>query len=366
MFSRMLEAFEEVKGFLSKSLSGVLPGESESLSGFPHKQVAAVMGGILLLLGAFLFIVLGGGASENTQEKGLPVYVKVRSGMSAKEIGEELQRRGIVDSKYKFWLMAKLKDYESRFMAGNYAFRRGMDTQEVLEKLVRGEAEEYELVIPEGFTVKDIAERLGEEGIADSGEFLKLAEKFAPYSYMRASDDVKYRAEGFLFPATYKIQPDATAEEILEMMAGTFDQRLTPSMRRRAREMKLSIYELVTLASLVEKEARYDEDRPIIAQVFLKRLKLDMPLQSDATLQYLMDAPKEDVSISDTKVESPYNTYQNRGLPPGPVANPGLESIQAVLQPADTDYLYFVADREGHNYYTDNYDDHLTVVDRVR
>lgn len=366
MFSRMLEAVEAVKGFLSKSFSGVLSGEIGSTQWFTRKKMAAVAGGILVLFGAFFFAVFGGGTSEKAPEKGLPIYVKVRSGMNAKEIGEELQRRGIVDSKLKFWLMAKINGYDSRFMAGSYALRRGMDMQEILEKLVQGEAEEYEIAIPEGFTVKDIAERLGEEGIAEKEDFLKRAEKFAPYPYMKATDKVKYRAEGFLFPATYKVQAEVTVEELLELMTNTFDQRLTPSMRRRAEEMGLSVHELVTLASLVEKEARYDEDRPIIAQVFLKRLKLDMPLQSDATLQYLMDAPKEDLSISDTKMESPYNTYQNRGLPPGPVANPGLESIQAVLHPADTDYLYFVADREGHNHYTDNYDEHLAVVNRVR
>ena len=150
------------------------------------------------------------------------------------------------------------------------------------------------------------------------------------------------------------------------MMAEDFDHRLTPEMRERAKERNLSVFALVTLASLVEKEAMYEEDRPIIAQVFLKRLEIGMPLQSDTTLQYLMDAPKEDVTIQDTKIESPYNTYQNMGLPPGPIANPGTASIQAVLYPADTDYLYFVADRKGHNHYSTNYADHQAIVEQVR
>ena len=368
LFSKVLEAFEKVKGFFSGLHTEVLSKDGESFQGvFTGKHLAAASAGILTLLVISFFVVFGGMGGTGTYiDKDLPIYVKVNPGMNAKEIGEELQQRGIVDSKYKFWIMAKLNGYESRFMAGSYALHAGMDMQEVLEKLVQGEAEEYELVIPEGFTVQDIAKRLSLEGIADKDEFLDQAEKFAPYPYMEKSKEVKYYAEGFLFPATYKIQPDPSTEEILNLMAKTFDQRLTPSMRRRAKELHLSIYELVTLASLVEKEARYDEDRPIIAQVFFKRLKLDMPLQSDATLQYLMDAPKEDVSISDTKVDSPYNTYQNRGLPPGPVANPGIESIQAVLHPADTDYLYFVADRDGHNHYSDNYDDHLALVNQVR
>ena len=137
-------------------------------------------------------------------------------------------------------------------------------------------------------------------------------------------------------------------------------------MRERAKEEGLSIYDLITLASIVEKEVRYPEDRPIVAQVFFKRLKLDMPLQTDASLQYLMDTPKEDVSIADTKIDSPYNTYQHKGLTPGPIANPGIESINAVLYPADTNYLYFVADRSGHNHYSDNYEEHLKLVNQYR
>ena len=152
----------------------------------------------------------------------------------------------------------------------------------------------------------------------------------------------------------------------MKMMAEDFDTRLTPELRQQAAEKGLSIHDLVTLASLVEKEARYDEDRPIIAQVFFKRLQMGMPLQSDTTLQYLMAGPKEDVSIEDTKIDSPYNTYQHAGLPPGPIASPGMKSILAVLNPASTDYLYFVADRQGHNHYSQTYDEHLAIVEQVR
>ena len=150
------------------------------------------------------------------------------------------------------------------------------------------------------------------------------------------------------------------------MMAENFDYRLSRKMRTRAAEEGLSIYELIIMASIVEKEVRYPEDRPIVAQVFFKRLKLGMPLQTDASLQYLMDAPKEDGSIADTQIDSPYNTYQHVGLTPGPIANPGLDAIEAVLNPANTDYLYFVADRSGHNHYAYTYDEHLSLVNQYR
>lgn len=373
MFPEISKAAEKLKEFFNGVFSAV-PLEKakaffdEYTEKYTEKQRIAAIGGFLaVLLAAGCFLLADGGEAPAEPNRDIPIYIKVRSGMNAKEIGEELKRHGIVNSKYEFWLKAKFNGYESKFIAGSYEFRKGMEVQEVLDKLVRGEATECKFVIPEGFTVLDIAKRLEEEGIiADRGDFLDQAEHYAPLKYMEESPEALYRAEGFLFPATYTMDIDVGTAEILDVMTHTFDQRLTPSMRRRAREMDLSIYELVTLASLVEKEARYEEDRPIIAQVFFKRLKLDMPLQSDATLQYLMDAPKEDVSIEDTKIDSPYNTYQHKGLPPGPVANPGTESMEAVLYPADTDYLYFVADREGHNHYSYTYEEHLRIVEQVR
>ena len=367
-FEELKEFFKERKEFLAERLSELSVEKVKDFFGnLTWKQLAAGAGGIfaaVLILAALLFG--RGGSSREELEGGIPIYAKVRPGMSAREIGEEFQRRGIVRNKYEFWLMAKFYGYESKFLAGNYAFRAGMDTKEVLEKLMQGDVSEFKFVIPEGFTVMDIAKRLESEGIVNREEFLEEAEDFAPYDYMENAKGIRYRAEGFLFPATYELSPDISSREILETMSRTFDQRLTSSMRNRARKMGLSIYDLVILASLVEKEALYEEDRPIIAQVLFKRLEIGMPLQCDASLQYLMDAPKEDVSIADTKIESPYNTYQNKGLPPGPIANPGMDSIKAVLYPADTDYLYFVADRDGHNYYSYTYDEHLEIVEKVR
>ena len=186
-------------------------------------------------------------------------------------------------------------------------------------------------------------------------------------SYPEIIRDVKNRKQSDLL-RNFRLVVDGTGVglAILQMMTRNFDDRLTSGMRERAKAKGLTIYDLVTLASLVEKEARYEEDRPIIAQVFLSRLAIGMPLQSDTTIQYLLDAPKEDVTYADTEIESPYNTYQHNGLPPGPIANPGMDSIEAVLYPAKTDYLYFVADRQGHNHYSKTYGEHLEIVERVR
>lgn len=295
-----------------------------------------------------------------------PIYFEVHAGMTANEIGTRLEEKGIIESKFEFWWAAKLNDASEKFKVGTYAFHAGMEPGEVIRELMRGQTVTIQFTIPEGFTVEDIAKRLEAQGIVKKDDFLSAAKTYHPYDYIDPPQNVRYDAEGFLFPDTYIIGGDTGVKDILDMMSKDFDQRLTPEMRRRAKAKNLSIFELITLASLVEKEARYDEDRAIIAQVFFKRLEVGMPLQSDATLQYLLDAPKEDVLISDTKIDSPYNTYQHAGLPPGPVANPGLASIEAVLDPADTDYLYFVADREGHNFYSYTYSEHMETVERVR
>lgn len=336
---------------------------SEKMTWKRWTAAAAIMLIGLFLMGLLLF---GGKAEKKYVDKSQIIYISVKSGMSASDVGDELVRHGVLEDKLTYWWKVKLSKNADKFKAGMYAFSPYMTADEVLKKLVNGETTTVKFTIPEGFGVKDIAERLDKEGIVDKEDFLNKAKDYAPYDYIKRDKDIRYACEGFLFPDTFEIHDAATVDSILKMMSEDFDNRLTPEMRARAEEMGLSIFELVTLASLVEKEARFDEDRPIIAQVFLKRLSINMPLQSDTTLQYLLDGPKEDLSIEDTKIASPYNTYQNTGLPPGPIANPGIASIKAVLYPADTDYLYFVADRNGHNHYTTNYSDHLAVVDEVR
>ena len=294
------------------------------------------------------------------------IQVKIRDGISTAEIADRLAEKGVIKSPLKFRIIARLRGYDDKLRPGAYTFTAGMEDDEVFAKLLTGEKRLIKFTIPEGFGVKEIAERLNNLDLVDKDEFLKAAENFTPYDYMRKKQNVFYAAEGFLFPDTYAVESDMEIDEILKLMASTFDERLTKRMRTQAEKMGLSIYELITLASLVEREVRFPEDRPIVAQVLLKRLKLNMPLQTDATLQYLMDTPKEEVSIADTQIDSPYNTYQHVGLPPGPIANPGMAAIEAVLHPAETDYLYFVADRRGHNHYAYTYEEHLNLVNQYR
>lgn len=294
------------------------------------------------------------------------INVKIQAGLSTAEIAERLAEKGVIGSSWKFRILSRLRGYDDKFRPGSYTFTANMEDDEVFAKLLTGEKRLIQFTIPEGFGVKEIAERLYNLDLVNKEDFLQAAKDFAPYDYMRKHKDVFFAAEGFLFPDTYTVESDMEIEELLSLMANTLDEKLKPAMRTQAEKMGLSIYDLITLASLVEREVRFPEDRPIVAQVLLKRIKLNMPLQTDATLQYLMDAPKEEVSIADTQIDSPYNTYQHVGLPPGPIANPGMASIEAVLHPSETEYLYFVADKRGHNHYAYTYEEHLNLVNQYR
>ena len=362
---------------LKRLHESLVSGFKEEIS---FKYVASVAGAVffcILVIGAVLIFAdptvahISKPTSTETEstspvEEEKRVTVKIREGLSTAEIADRLAEKDVIDSTLKFRIWARIYGYDDKLRPGSYTFTVGMSDDEVFNKLLTGEKRLVQFTVPEGFGVKDIAERLYNLDLADKNEFLQAAENFTPYDYMKKHKDVFFAAEGFLFPDTYTVENDVEIDEILSLMANTFDEKLTASMRAQAAKMDLSIYDLITLASLVEREVRFPEDRAVVAQVLLKRLKLNMPLQTDATLQYLMDTPKEEVTIEDTQIDSPYNTYQHSGLPPGPIANPGIAAIEAVLHPADTDYLYFVADRSGHNHYAHTYEEHLNLVNKYR
>lgn len=368
----------EGKKTFREKLSSYLDDLREEISFRYVATVAGVVCACVVVIGAVLFFVDPNivqvqkpiaptdAPKETIIEEEKRINIKIREGFSTAEIADRLAEKGIINSSLKFRLFARLYDYDEKFRPGAYTFTANMSDDEVFEKLLNGEKKFVRFTVPEGFGVKEIAERLYNLDLADKEDFLKAATNFTPYDYMRKRQNVFFAAEGFLFPDTYNVESDMEIDEILKLMASNFDYRLTPTMRTQAEKMGLSIYDLITLASLVEREVRFPEDRPIVAQVLLKRLKLNMPLQTDATLQYLMETPKEEVSIADTKIDSPYNTYQHTGLPPGPIANPGMASIEAVLHPSETDYLYFVADRLGHNHYAYTYEEHLNLVNQYR
>lgn len=323
---------------------------------------------VLIIIVIFLFMgsIMFGMAkpvSLNTDDQ---TIVTIKPGMSANDIGEVLFKENIIKSIVMFRVIAKVYSIESSLQAGEYAFSKNMTTEQIVKMLAQGQTAYRQITIPEGYNIDQIAKLVEQQRIGDASKFKALAQNYAPYSYMSPISGVTYKAEGYLSPNTYQVPRGTTEEQLLTILVKEFDSQFTPSMRERASELGLSVAEVITLASLVEKEAKLDGDRPIIASVFLNRLKDDMPLQSCATIQYILGYPKAELSIEDTQIQSPYNTYQHRGLPPGPIANPGGASINAVLYPAETDYIYFVADKEGAHHYSRTYQEHLDFIEKVR
>jgi UPF0755 protein len=294
---------------------------------------------------------------------GRAVIVRVENGMAASQIARLLEDKGVIADARRFMLESSLRGLDNSLQAGEYELVTGLSNADILDKIASGAVRRITVTIPEGFGVKDIAARLAEAGLADKEAFLLAAKDYTPYSYMRTDDElVEYKSEGFLFPSTYHIEPGASAKDLLALLAGEFDRQLTGEMRRTLAEKNISVRDFVTLASLVEKEAAAAEDRRFIAKVFLRRLFIGMPLQSCATIQYILGYPKAELTVADTKLPSPYNTYLYYGLPPGPIASPGLSSLQAVLAPAAENYLYFVAQKNGKHLFSYTYDEHLAAI----
>lgn len=332
------------------------------------RQRKALLQIALLLLA---LMVLSG--FEYWRDAGVPVSidgertvtVTVKPDMTVKEIGEMLCQNGIIHSAAFFRITARVRGVENALQAGDYALSAGMNMTDILDRLVRGDNVYRQLTIPEGYNVEQIAKLLAEQGLGDGAVFKSLARKVAPYDYMVRQPEIIYPVEGYVFPDTYRIAPGMTEEAVLQLLVANFDKKLTADMRERAKTLGLSLHQVVTLASLVEKEAKLDEERPVIAGVFYNRLKQGMPLQSCPTVQYILGYPKAEITIADTQIASPYNTYQNSGLPPGPIASPGMASLRAALYPADTPYLYFVAAKDGAHRFSQTYEEHLAAVDEV-
>lgn len=293
------------------------------------------------------------------------VMVTIKPGISTHEIGQVLYEKNLIRSVHLFQLVARLEGMEKSLQAAEYSFSPNMSMRHIVGMLSRGEVAYRQFTVPEGYTINQMAALLAEKNLADAEKFKDAAKNLRPFNYIQAGDNIVYPVEGFAFPDTYRVARGVTESQLLTMMLYQFDERFSPEMRERARQLDLSLREVVILASLVEKEAQVASERPVIAAVFMNRLKLEMPLQSCATIQYILGYPKPELTIQDTQIPSPYNTYLNMGLPPGPIANPGIDSIKAVLYPADTDYLYFVADRQGVHHFSKTYDQHLAAIDRV-
>ena len=329
------------------------------------KKLLTIIAGILILAAIVLGVAINANNNKNLAT-GENIIITVEPGMTNADIATLLQNKKMINSPVFFRLQSKFARMERSLQAGEYEIVSGMSNWEIIDLFSKGQVRHKTLTIPEGYTIEQIAKKIEESGLGSAEEFKKAAKDYAPYSYMETSNNsVIFKAEGFAYPSTYYLSPGSAEKEILAIMVKEFDTQLTEDIRQKAKDKNMSIRDLVNLASLVEKEAVFPEERPVIAGVFLKRLQIQMPLQSDTTIQYILGVQKKEISIADTKIDSPYNTYLYAELPPGPIASPSISTINAVLDPKQTNYLYFVADLEGHHHFTETYQDHLKEIERI-
>lgn len=326
------------------------------------KQFIIIPVVVLLLLVAF-FLVRHYFYPKPSSE----VTVQVEQGDSTLRIAQKLHDAGVVTSAFLFRTLAWVEGRSRDFQAGTYRMHVGMHYGEVFTLLKRGPQAAGRLTVPEGFSLKELAERVGQDTFISQDAFEQAAAS-GRFSSAYLPEDRKTNLEGFLFPKTYDLRESDDAASLIQQMLDQFDKEAAGLDWSLAGRLGLSKYQVVVAASIIEREARLDGERPIIAAVIYNRLAGGMMLQIDATVQYALarlpgqPAWKQDITYDDLKVESPYNTYRHFGLPPGPICNPGLASLQAALNPAQVDYLYYVATgTDGSHFFTRSYDEFLRV-----
>jgi UPF0755 protein len=292
---------------------------------------------------------------------GTRTQVVILRGSTFIDIAQELSESRVIDNAFAFRLLARLRHEDGEVRSGGYQFPAHQTASEVLHALVTGGAQTAVWVtIPEGFTAREIAERLQREGLGRASLF---EHAFLTTPLVVDGAHVP-NLEGYLFPNTYLVPLGATPQEIESQMTAEFFKELPSDATARAGELHVNVPQLVTVASLVEREAKIDADRPLIAGVIYNRLRLGMPLQVDATIEYALPSHKSELSSRDLRIDSPYNTYRHTGLPPTPIANPGRASLDAALHPAKTKDLYYVYCGNGRHVFAQTYNEHQANVTR--
>lgn len=287
----------------------------------------------------------------------------VQNGESAYHVADHLYDEGIIKNSRALKIFFRLFYSSEEMQSGKYKLSTDMSGLTILKDLVSGRGKSYVVVtIPEGYTVDQIAELLEENQIGSAENFKSLAKTTKnPFLSNEPSSDVIYPLEGYLFPDTYHLYLEKPAEEeLISAMLENFDTK-TKELRVDL-EPGMTLEEWVILASLVEREARKQDEQEVVAGIFWKRLHIDMALQSCASIQYILDEQKLELTIADTQIPSPYNTYLHAGLTPGPVSNPGLAALKASLHPKDTEELFFVARPDGGHIFSRTYEEHLAAI----
>jgi len=295
-----------------------------------------------------------------------PVTVEIPVGAGASQIGERLEKAGVIRSGLAFTVMARLLGDSSDMKSGEYRLPRNLGVVELLDQLVRGtNAESQWVTIPEGKTLRQIATQLDEDRLARRDVFLRAARR-NPSTYGLNVPVRRSSVEGYLMPDTYKLPVKTNERKIVAQLVKNWKDKVWTPNRALFAKNDLPPDKVVILASMIEREARVPQDRPLISSVIRNRLKKKMKLQIDATVLYALGKHKNLVTYKDLKVDSLFNTYKHPGLPPAPICNPGLAAIEAALTPARSDYLYYVAKPDGSHIFTRTGQEHAAAVAKAR
>ena len=294
---------------------------------------------------------------------GPEVRLTIRKGSPFREAADSLAAQSLVRSGRAFALYAKLRGHDRSLRYGTYILRQQMSWEQTLDALRAGRGIVHTITVLEGFTIADIAPVLA-EALDVPADSIDVAVRDT--ALRRRLDVPTPTLEGYLFPDTYTFADRTTALDAVRAMVDRFEQAWKPEWTNHLRDLKLSRHDVVTLASIVEKEVRRGEERPVVAAVYLNRLQVGMELQADPTITYALGKKPGRVTLRDLRVKSPYNTYLRRGLPPGPIASPGASSLEATLFPAKVSYRFFVAAADGHHEFRRTYAEHLAAIEMVR
>lgn len=334
----------------------------KSRRGSKRKKRVAPIKIILLVIIAAVIAKTGYAVLSDCREISLKesVTFKIENGTGAGAIAELLKENGAIKYPKIFLLKAKNGGYTRRFKAGSVTINPGMSYDDICTLLIQDNRNMTKVTIPEGFEVRMIIDRLEEAGVINRTKFISLLDA-SRYDYKFLKDIPKREdnLEGYLFPDTYYIYPEDSEEDIIKMMLDGFDAHFPQEYYERAKELDMSVDDIVKLASIIERETDSDEERSKVAGVFYNRIKKKMKLQSCATVQYILKERKPNLSNEDTKIDSPYNTYKYDGLPVGPIACPGSDCIRAALYPEETNALFFVQGADGKHIFSETYEQHL-------
>ncbi|MBI2617434.1 endolytic transglycosylase MltG [Candidatus Gottesmanbacteria bacterium] len=308
---------------------------------------------LLIILSCFSLVVFlwwyQAEKAPNPKDTAMTIF-SIEKGENIKNIADRLEKQGFIRSPLAFFLLARFGGFSQRIQAGDFRLSTSMDLQTVIESLTHGTVDTW-IVIPEGWRSEEIALKLARELNIPEREFLHVAK------------------EGYMFPDTYLFPKDATAGAVAKTMMDNFDKKADERIRTLASKKNLTLTELITIASLVEREAKFSEDRPLIASVILNRRAIGMKLDIDATVQYALGYQsqektwwKKDLTTEDLRLDSPYNTYIHSNLPPTPITNPGIAAIEAVVTAPSTSYIYYIADKTGKSHFAQTLEEHTANI----